>query len=1019
MSTSQPRRQAAALRNWIRAGAALAAACLAVTLLRAADGELTAGAPFIIQHWETDNGLPRNSVIAITQTRDGYLWLGTLNGLVRFDGLRFTIFDQNNTPGLPSNRIVRLFGDSRTNLWVGTETAGVALIANGRVTSLDIGRGTRGGRLSAVCEDATGAVWLYTADGELGRYRQGQVDVWKFGAEAPSNCRALVQEPAGPLWVGVDWGQFSLASPTNASGTDLDVATTVPTAKLDYLLASAQGGYWRLANGQVEKWRTNRLERSLGAYPWGATPIAAACEDRQGNLVVGTLGNGLYWFDAAGKATCLSTNNGLSYNFVLSLQVDREDTLWVGTDGGGLNHVRRAVFGVVEETRGRVVQSVSPDAEGRVWIGYNAIGPGAYGAARWQDGVLQRFGPREGLLNSSVNAVFVAADQRVWAGTWGGLYQFDGTRFQAVPLGDAVNRQISAIYQDRQGRLWFGTQGGLALRDDGGWKVFTTADGLTANDVRALADDRDGGLWVGTAGGGLNRFRDGRFGALRTADGLPSDNVLSLLVDAEGVVWVGTDGGGLARLEAGHFVHFTTREGLASNSVGYLLEDDEGYLWLGSNVGLQRVLKRALNDVARGPTNAIVARVYGRQDGLPVAECPLGTQPGACRTRDGTLWFPTIKGLAMVQPAKLVRNPFPPPVMIESVVVEGALQETNRFRTANLAPITIPPGKGRLELHYTALNLGAPERASFRYRLVPHENGWTEAGKERVARYPKLPPGRYTFWVTACNEDGVWNETGNSLAITVLPPFWQTWWFLTASAAGLLGLIVAVVHYLSTQKLQRQVERLRQQEALEKERARIARDIHDQLGASMTQISLLGELVEGDKDSPDDVAAHARQISQAARDTTRVLDEIVWTVNPSNDTLEGLVTYVCKYAQEYLEVAGLRYRLEVPGELPAASISPEVRHNVFLAAKEAVTNVVRHAQASGVWLRLRLEPGRFSIEIQDDGRGPAGKDSERARSRNGLRNMHKRLADIGGSFAIEPAPEQGTVVRLTAPFNPA
>ncbi len=481
--------------------------------------------------------------------------------------------------------------------------------------------------------------------------------------------------------------------------------------------------------------------------------------------------------------------------------------------------------------------------------------------------------------------------------------------------------------------------------------------------------------------------------------------------------WIGTDGGGLARLEAGHFTRFGTREGLASNSVGYLIEDGEGYLWLGSNVGLQRVWKPTLNDFAHGRTQPIVARVYGRQDGLPVAECPLGSQPGACRTADGTLWFPTIRGLATVRPATLVRNPLPPPVMIESVALEGVVQETTRFRTANLPPIVIPPGKGRLEVHYTALNLGAPERALFRYRLEPHENGWTEAGKERVARYPKLPPGQYTFCVTACNEDGVWNEAGNVLSITVLPPFWRTWWFLAASTVCLLGLIVAMVHFISTQKLQRQVERLRQQEALEKERARIARDIHDQLGASMTQLSLLGELVEADKDSPADVAAHAQQISQTSRDTTRVLDEIVWTVNPSNDTLEGLVTYVCKYAQEYLEVAGLRYRLEVPGELPVASISPEVRHNVFLAAKEAVTNVVRHAQASVVWLRVRLEPGRFILEIQDDGRGPAGMSSERARTRSGLRNMERRLADIGGRFTIEPAPEKGTVVRLTAPLS--
>jgi signal transduction histidine kinase len=322
-----------------------------------------------------------------------------------------------------------------------------------------------------------------------------------------------------------------------------------------------------------------------------------------------------------------------------------------------------------------------------------------------------------------------------------------------------------------------------------------------------------------------------------------------------------------------------------------------------------------------------------------------------------------------------------------------------------------------LEIQYTSLNLGAPDRARFRYRLEGHESAWVEAGNTRVVGYPKLPPGDYRFHVTACNEDGVWNETGSSLAISVLPPFWRTRWFLTASALILLGTIVGSVHYVSTQRWKRQVERMKQQEALEKERGRIARDLHDQLGASLTQIALLGELAESDKDAAAEVAAHAQQISKTARETTRVLDEIVWAVNPSNDTLEGLINYVCKYAQDYLAVAGLRCRLDVPAQLPLTPLPPEVRHNVFLAAKEAVTNVVRHAQATEARIRLRLEPTTFTLEIEDNGRGVAGLDDPRAQTRNGLRNMRRRMEDLGGSFSISPAADRGAVVRLTVPLD--
>jgi signal transduction histidine kinase len=260
----------------------------------------------------------------------------------------------------------------------------------------------------------------------------------------------------------------------------------------------------------------------------------------------------------------------------------------------------------------------------------------------------------------------------------------------------------------------------------------------------------------------------------------------------------------------------------------------------------------------------------------------------------------------------------------------------------------------------------------------------------------------------------VWNETGASLEVTVLPPFWRTWWFITATTICILGMVVGSVHYVSTQKLQRQLALMRQQEALEKERARIARDLHDQLGANLTQVALLGEMAESDKEEPHEVESHARQISQTARETTRALDEIVWTVNPSNDTLDGLINYVCKYAQEYLALAGLKYRLEVPPELPSLPISPEVRHNAFLAAKEAVNNVVKHSKATSAWLRLRLYPDRFVLEIEDDGRGLQAADEKKGR--NGLRNMRKRMEDISGQFEVAQREGGGTTIRLTAPI---
>ncbi|MBI3853324.1 MAG: ATP-binding protein [Verrucomicrobia bacterium] len=1008
MSDELPEKSNLPNQKWILAAALLWFGAFA------APGPAAAAPPYTIDIWDSGKGLPQNSVIAMTQTRDGYLWLGTVDGLVRFDGVRFTGLDQSDASMLNNGAIVSLFEDSHGNLWVGTDTSGIALIKDGHVNFPNLGPGNEAGHLTGVCEDSTGAIWLFTAAGQLYRYRNGAIENEKTFAQRFSRCRQVIQEHSGLVWVGVDWGMFGLDPATTAMQPQF-----LPFNKLDYLMASRQGGYWRLADGHIQKCHTNHVDRDWSGYPWNNVTVSSACEDRQGNLVVGTVGAGVFWFDTEGKATALSTNEGLSNSYILSLCVDREGSLWVGTDGGGLNRVKRKIFDTVEETRSSVVQSVWED-DGGLWIASNT------GVSRRRDGAVQQFAMTANqivALNIPVRAVFVDRARQVWTGIsslFSGLFRLQEGVFQQVAGPPEVQQGVLAIHQDHRGDLWLGTPGGLVRWNGREWNVFNITNGLSANVVRAIADDSEGNLWIGTVGGGVNRLRDGQFTAYRqSTNGPPSDSISSLCVDRDGVLWVGTTREGLARFHDNKWTRYSKREGLASNSLAYLLDDAEGNLWIGSYTGLMRVPRTQLNQFAEGLTNTINSRLYDVADGLPTTECTFGSQPAACRGRDGRLWFPTIKGLVSIDPRRLQPNTNPPPVVIESVLVDGEEKNTNHLVSGWLQELTVPARNESLDIYYTSLNLAAADaaRLKFRLRLEGHETTWTDAGKDRVARYPKLPPGRYLFQVIACNEDGLWNQEGSSLAVIVLPPFWRTWWFLGATAAFLLGAVITMVHYLSTQKLHRQLEHLRQQEALEKERARIARDIHDQVGASLTQVSLLGELVESDKDSPEEVEAHARQISQTARDTTRALDEIVWTVNPSNDSLDGLITYACKYAQEYLAVAGLSYRLDVPTQLPAALISPEVRHNVFLAFKEAITNVVRHAHASSVLLGLRLEADRFTLEIEDNGRGIAGMNEKAAQLRNGLRNMRKRMEDIGGKFAISPAPAGGTVVRLTAPIK--
>lgn len=971
------------------------------------------GASYAIDLWESDDGLAQNSVIAMAQTRDGYLWMGTLNGLVRFDGVRFTVFDESKTPGLPSSQIVCLYEDRQARLWIGTEAAGTVLVSEGQVRVLPWDGASRGGRLRAVGEDPRGGLWLYTADGQLARYWQDKLEVTKVDAGRPSSCRSLVVDQGGALWVANDARVFSMAvsNVVGESGFRLEPVET--PGKVDGLLAARDGGHWLLAGGRVLRWRDGKIVRDFGAYPWGTATVSATCEDADGSLVVGTLGAGLYWFNDKGQATRLGTGEGLSNDYILSLLLDRENSLWVGTDGGGVNRLRRLLFEVAESTRDRVVQSVSVDRSGAVLIGYSAGG-----VEVWKDGKTERAATGAPGREAPVRAVLVDRQGRWWVGTLGqGLLQWQSGQLVRAAGTESVHPGVMALYEDRAERLWVGTEGGLGRLDGQSWRTFGPNQGLPIDGVRAVTADGEGEIWVATSGHGLFRSQGGRFSAISTLGESAGKSFSSLFADTDGAVWVGTQGHGLLRYKGGKWLHLTTREGLLSNSVGGIEADEQGYLWVGSNAGLLRAARSAFDDLAQGKITLLPGRAYGRPDGMPTRECSIGSQPGVWRGEDGRLWFPTVRGLTLVQPAALRPNLQPPLINIEAVLLDGQPLVVDKLRARWPAVIVVPAGRERVEIHYTSLNLTAPDRARFRYRLEGYEKDWTEAGTTRVARFSRLPPSEYRFHVKACNEDGLWNETGLSLSIIVQPPFWRTWWFLCLTTGLLLAMVVRTVHVVSTRRLQRQLAESEKAQMIERERSRIARDIHDQVGANLTQVLLMVDLVETDKDFPDDVEAHARRIAKTARETTKVLDEIVWAVNPANDTLDGLVTYFCKYAQEYLTVAGVRYRMEAPAQLPSIPLPPDVRHNIFLAAKEAVTNVVKHAQATEAKIRVRTEASRFVFEIEDNGKGLGGLDPEAARLRNGLKNMRKRMEDVGGSFEMLPAAGAGAVVRLTGPLG--
>jgi signal transduction histidine kinase/ligand-binding sensor domain-containing protein len=967
-----------------------------------------------MESWQIDEGLPQNSVTSMAQTRDGYLWLATFNGLVRFDGVRFTVYNSHNTPAIDTSRIVKVWEDRSGVLWVGTESGGIIRREGDSFHRLQLPKATQA---NSFCDgDEPGEVWIAAVDGRLLRYIGGAVENSREAWGLDSVMAVSVfREKSGRLNLYTNRGMYcrngNKFAPVSAE------SARYPNNG-DVVARARGGGWWRTIDSRISRFDNDRLVRELASASDFPAPASVLYEDRAGALWVGTAGAGAARIQPDGSRITIGEAYGLGHAHVRSILEDTEGNIWLGTDGAGLHRLRRGPFSVLNKAEGlgaEVALAIAEDDDG-VWIGTNGGGLTRLGA----DGAESFMSPG----NLPIVHVWNLLRDRsgtLWIGTWGGgVFRRRNGQFEAMPQIAFPNGVVLASCEDARGVIWFGGQDGLIAWDNGEARRHTVADGLSNNDVRAILDDGEGGLWIATNGGGLNHFKDGHFTAIRRGQGLADNAVWSLCRDSENTLWIGTFGGGLSMLHDGRLSSFTTDDGLPSDVICSITEVGD-QLWISSYKGVFRIRKAELQNFARGRGQKLECSVYTSSDGLPSRECTGGFQPAACKTRDGRLFFPTVKGIAMIDPAALAPSSQQLPVIIEEAEFNGATMVVDTSAT-----LQIPAGQEQIQFRYTGLNFSSPEKVKFRYKLTGLDTDWQDAGPRRTAYYSHLPPGDYQFHVIASNNDGVWNREGSLLNIHVAPAFYQTWWFLALCFLSTGGALTGVTRLVVRRRLQRRMELLEQQHALETERSRIARDIHDDLGASLIQITLLSELARTDLARPAEAEAHLRQISGTARDLTRAMDEIVWAINPQNDSLEDLLTYTVKFAQEHLRIARIRCRVDAPAHLPPLHLSADLRHNLFLAIKEAINNVAKHSQASEAWLRLRARRKEFTFEIEDNGVGlpvaalnGATEKLTTPGSHNGLRNMERRLREIGGTFHARPRPNGGAILRFAIPITAA
>ncbi len=982
--------------------------------------------PFLVTRWTTENGLPQNSVTSIAQTPDGYLWLGTFGGLARFDGVRFTTFNSGNTPALISNRISTLHVGRDGSLWIGAETGEVTVFRNGHFNFF--ARFTAGGYSNQVIwsiyEDRGGSIWVCTQEQGMTRFVGGdaaRAEFYDARNGLPSSVIKNVSEDRdGNLWVCTKYG-LALFQP-GQSGKAGKFTTQLKTdSQLLRAHPHPDGGLWVFAETTLHRFHQGRLSSYLN-YPPKTIAVVPFGETAVGNLLFGYNTASLFQIGRDSGALTeytLTAEDKSEQNkifSVYSLYTDREGNIWLGTIGSGLWRLSRRRVTMLQPVSWSHDAGGGPvlgDRRGNLWFGtvgglFRLTADG-FTADFTRDDRRQR-----GIWR--VDAMYEDAAGDVWFGILQGVARYREGRFTQYRL-PGIDR-IQSIGGDRRGNLWLGTLQGLVRVGDG--RVYRQADGLINDDVRFIFEDHAGALWLGTPQG-LSRFQDERFTNYTTAEGLSNNFVRAVHEEPDGTLWFGTYGGGLNRMRPhrdGRIAHITTKHGLFDDFISRILVGDDDTFWLLGNRGIFLVSRRALDQVADGQKSSLTCLVYDKADGMDPSEGQGGFQPAGWRAHDGKFYFPTIQGVAVVDPR--LTNPLPPPVRIERLVLDGVDRDPRQ-------PLEVLPGQGNLEIHYTGLSFAKAEQVRFSYQMSGQQEAWQDVGTRRTAYFPQLQPGTYRFSVRAFSPDGVWSEQPASLNIVVKPPFWRTAWFASLITAALAGL--AFLGYRQRVTFYR--KRVARQEAFsrelmatqERERRRIAAELHDGLGQSLVIIQRRGRLCLEDDDDPEAMREQVEEIIEASGQALEEVRAIIFDLRPRQLDELGLTGAVADLLTRAVGANGwqLDKRLDRVDEL----LTKESENNLFRIVQESLNNISKHAAATQVSVSLTRGAGGVELTVTDNGRGFLIADAGNPQSAThnpqskgfGLRGMRERARLLGGQVLIESAPGKGATVRVNVPYD--
>ena len=958
--------------------------------------------------WQDQHGLPQNGISEVVQTPDGYLWLAIAEGVVRFDGVRFTAFDTGNTPEIKSNNVQSLLVDRSGTLWIGTHGGGLSRYQNGQFAHFSTAQGLSDTHIRCLFEDKSGNLWIGTDGGGLNLFRGDKFIVYSTENGLPDNhISAIGEDRDGNIWVGTGNG---LARFMDNQFTVFKTNDGLAGSVILKIFRDSADDLWIGSSGGLNRWRDGRFDTFGEREGFRSTQIKAIAQDRDGTLWFGTNEDGLYRF-IDGRFEVSTTREGLINNNIQAIFADREGDIWLGTNGGGLAQLRAGRFSVftsADGLPGDMVGAIYEDKAGGIWVGTDD------GLCRFKDGKFTVITAPDGKQFRGVNDISQDRSGNIWidSSTGSKVLKLREENSAVEIIRDNVFENRSAVVlEDRDGNIWFGTsQDGLHLvKGDGRETVFHKKDGVADEYVNVLYEDREGSIWIGTRAG-LTRFKDGGFMTWTAQNGFGDNHVLSFHEDQTGNLWIGTHGDGLFRFRDGIFSKFTAKDGLYDNLAFQILEDDNGNLWMSGNKGIYRASLAELEDFAAGRRPSVNSFAYGSADGMLSRECN-GANPAGIRASDGLFWFPTIKGVVVVNPSKLDERQ--PLVAIEQVSVDNKILPAGQT-------IEMQPEQDNLEIQFTALSWSRPQQIRFKYQMVGLDEDWVESGGRRTAYYAHPPPGEYTFRVIADNGEGVWNEAGNTLRIVVIPPFYQTWWFMVLCALVVVLLVRLFYGYRLAQLEQINAARtvFTQQliEQQERERRRIALELHDSIGQSLSVIRNRALISLATPEKHERLIVQMEEISDAAADSIAEVRQISHNLHPYQLEHLGLTTALETMIEAAESSSEIQFETKI--EDVDDALTKEAEISLYRIMQECLNNILKHSDATKVGVSLKKNGDVVNLQIEDNGKGFDAENSFKQKSGLGLTGIAERAKMLNAQYKISSIPNAGTTVSLQINLQP-